>query len=275
MEGLIVVKQLPIIEEKLKELSSEIDAKVERAKSLIVCEDTVKEVKKMRADLNNEFKALEAERKKVKETVLAPYMQFEEVYKTYVSDKYKSADIELKKKIDEVESAQKKFKEDNIRKYFEEYKLAKKIDFAVFEQANLNITLTASEKRLREQVKAFLDKIEDDLNLIESQEFKDEILIEYKKDLNVSQSITKALNRHKELEEMQKRKEEQEVQKKIEQERVQEVEQALTAPTKIEKKQEESKLLRIDFSVIGTEEQLKEVVKFLRKGGYKYEQLNN
>ena len=39
---LIVIKQLPIIEEKLKELSKEIDKKVEKAKSLVVSEETVK-----------------------------------------------------------------------------------------------------------------------------------------------------------------------------------------------------------------------------------------
>ena len=79
--ALIVVKQLPIIEEQLKTLSSEIDKKVANAKSLIVSDTTVKEVKKVRAELNNEFKELEAQRKTVKEKVLAPYQAFEEVYK--------------------------------------------------------------------------------------------------------------------------------------------------------------------------------------------------
>jgi len=273
MEELIVVKQLPVIEEKLKELSSEIDEKVTRAKSLVVCDDTVKEVKKMRADMNNEFKALETQRKNVKETVLAPYMKFEEVYKIYISDKYKSADIELKQKIDEVETTQKKLKEDNIRTYFEEYSVSKEIDFVEFEQARLNITLSASEKSLREQAKAFLDKIDDDLKLIDSQDYKEEILIEYKVSLNVSQAITTVLDRKKQLEEMQKKFEEEKVQKETEQEMIQEVEQVLTSPAKVEKV-EKIELLEIAFKVRGSREELKELVGYLKERGFDYEQLN-
>ena len=62
---LIVVKQLPIIQERLKELSTEIDKKVENAKSLICTEENVKEVKQVRADLNKDFKDLEMQRKLV------------------------------------------------------------------------------------------------------------------------------------------------------------------------------------------------------------------
>ena len=65
-QELIVVKQLPLIEEHLKELSAEINEKVESAKSLICTEETVKEVKQVRADLNKDFKELETQRKLVK-----------------------------------------------------------------------------------------------------------------------------------------------------------------------------------------------------------------
>ena len=40
-------------------------------------------------------KELETQRKLVKEQILAPYMNFEEIYKQYVSDKYRNADMEL------------------------------------------------------------------------------------------------------------------------------------------------------------------------------------
>ena len=46
-EGLIVIKQLPQIEEHLKDLSTEIDKKVKDAKSLICTEETVKTVKQV------------------------------------------------------------------------------------------------------------------------------------------------------------------------------------------------------------------------------------
>ena len=96
MQDLIIIKQLPQIEEHLKELSIEVEQKVENAKSLICTEENVKTIKEVRADLNKEFKEVEKQRKTVKEQVLAPYMQFEEVYKQYISDKYRSADNDLK-----------------------------------------------------------------------------------------------------------------------------------------------------------------------------------
>ena len=52
MKDLIIVKQLPQIEEHLKELSAEIDKKVEYAKSLVCTEESVKAIKQVRADLN-------------------------------------------------------------------------------------------------------------------------------------------------------------------------------------------------------------------------------
>ena len=52
---LIIVKQLPQIEEHLKERSEEIEKKVENAKSLICTEENVKTIKEVRAELNKEF----------------------------------------------------------------------------------------------------------------------------------------------------------------------------------------------------------------------------
>ena len=85
MQDLIIVKQLPQIEEHLKELSTEIDKKVENAKSLICTEENVKTIKQVRADLNKEFKEVEQQRKTVKEQVLKPYNDFETIYKQYIS----------------------------------------------------------------------------------------------------------------------------------------------------------------------------------------------
>lgn len=268
-QDLIIVKQLPIIQEQLKQLSEEIDKKVENAKGLVCTEETVKEVKQVRADLNKEFKDLENQRKLVKEQVLAPYMQFEEVYKQYVSDKYKSADVELKNKVDTIENELKVKKEQDIKDYFEEYKTANNIDFITYGQARINVTLTASMKSLKEQVKTFIDKIVDDLNLIETQEHKAEILVEYKQTLNVSQSITIVTNRFKAIEE-EKRKQEEFIKEAskaviITKEEKQEI---LQAPV-VEEKQED--ILTVNFKVKGTRTKLKALKEFLENGGYDYE----
>lgn len=280
-EGLIVVKQLPQIEEHLKDLSLEIDKKVEDAKSLICTEENVKTIKQIRADLNKEFKEVETQRKLVKERILEPYVKFEEIYKTYISDKYKSADIDLKQKIDNVENELKAKKEQEIKDYFEEYKIANNIDFVNFKQANINITLNASKKSLKEQAKKFIDEIVDDLKLIETQECKEEILVEYKQTLNISRAIQDVANRHKLLEEEKKRQEELKSKQLEEAQRQadmsinkQEVatKNALNnfviEPPKVDEQEE---ILTLKFKVRGTRTKLKELKKFLEDGGYDYE----
>lgn len=268
---LIVVKQLPVIEEQLRSLSDEIDKKVSRALSLVVSDETVKEVKKVRAELNADFKDLEQKRKSVKEQVMNPYLQFEEIYKKYVTEKFKYADEELKKKISMVETEQLNAKSKEIKDYFEEYKVSKNIDFITFENANINITLSASNKSLKEQAKEFIDKVSDDLTLIDSQEHKEEILIEYKKSLNVSLAITTVVNRYKELEELKKKQEVVEQQKQMEETTVAKVEEILSAPVQIETTNQDE-ILEIEFKVRGSREKLKELVHFLKERGYEYEQ---
>lgn len=279
MQDLIVVKQLPQIEEHLKELSLEVDKKVENAKSLVCTDENVKTIKQIKADLNKEFKEVEVQRKIVKEQILAPYIQFEEIYKTYISDKYKSADSDLKAKIDLVESELKNKKEQEVKDYFEEYKIANNIDFVTYGQAKINVTLSASMKSLKEQAKSFIDKIADELKLIETQEHKAEILVEYKQNLNVAQSITMVTNRFKVIEEEKQRqlkKAQEEVEKNL-QKQTEETKKAidnfrvpeiLEAPV-IEKKQEE--ILTLKFIVKGTRTKLKELKQFLENGGYDYE----
>ena len=289
MQDLIVVKQLPQIEEHLKELSLEVEQKVENAKSLVCTEENVTTIKQIRASLNKEFKEVENQRKIVKEQILAPYMQFEEIYKMYISDKYKSADNDLKVKIDSTENELKNIKEQEIKDYFEEYKKANNIDFVTYSQARINVTLSASRKSLKEQAKQFIDKIVDDLKLINTQEHKTEILVEYKKSLNVSQAITSVTNRFKAIEEEKKRQEELK-RKQLEeaQRRADESIRAQTEATRqalenfipkteetilqapvIEEKQEE--ILTLRFTVRGTRTKLRELKQFLENGGYDYE----
>ena len=269
-QALIVVKQLPIIEEQLKNLSSEIDKKVANAMSLVVSDETVKEVKKIRAELNAEFKELETQRKMVKEKVLKPYNEFEEVYKTYVSEKYKTADSDLKTKIDEVEGEQKKIKGIEVSEYFVEYAKQNNLDWLVenpeyYTMANINVTLSASMKSLKEQAKEFIDKVNDDLKLIETQDHKIEILAEYKRSLNVSYAITSITDRFKREEEEKQRQEELQKQKEEDTKVIEKVDENLKSPV------EEEKIYTMTFKVCGTMEQLKGIKNYLESVGIKYE----
>lgn len=274
--NIIQVKQLPIIVEQLQEVKAEVTAKVEQALSLVCTEDTVKDVKKVRSELNKELKDYEERRKAVKKAIMTPYEQFETVYKDCISDTYKKADTELKGKIDSVENELKEQKKAEVKGYFDEYLTATGIDFVTFESAHINVTLSASMKSLKEQAKAFIDKIVDDLNLINTQEHKDEILYEYKQSLNVSNAITTVTNRYKAIEEAKAREEERKAREQAEAEataKVESVVEAVAQPTvePIAPPVEEEKTYTLKFTVRGTMPQLKALKEFLNNGGYDYE----
>lgn len=282
---LIVIKQLPIIEEQLRKVSEEIDEKVKNAVALVCNEDTVKVVKDIRASLNKELKDFEDKRKQVKAEVLKPYEDFEKVYKECIIDKYKTADMDLKNKIDSVENELKANKKAEVVNYFNEYLNSKNIDFVTFESANINVTLTASMKSLKEQAKNFIDKIVDDLNLIDTQEHKAEILVEYKQSLNVSQAITTVTNRFKAIEE-EKAKQERDAELKKEiveiakdgdkyAEHVPTIEEVpqmkIDAPLTTPIAEEQEEILTLKFTVKGTRTKLRALKEFLINGGYEYE----
>jgi len=277
---IIVVKQLPIIEEQLQAIKADVAPRVDAALRLVCTEDTVKTVKEVRAALNKEFKDLEDKRKQVKAVVLAPYEQFEAVYKDCVTEVYRNADNALRGKIDFVEGEIKDRKREEVAFYFEELREANGLDFLTFEMAKINITLSASMKSLKEQAKAFVDRVCDDLALIETQEHKEEILYEYKQSLNVSAAITMVSNRYKAIEEAKEREAEQ---RRVNEEAVQNAfekigisareaaanvaaaAKALTQPTV------EEKPLTVSFKVTATRSKLKELKAFLNNGGYDYE----
>lgn len=271
MSELIVVEQLPIIRERLEEIKAGIEEKISTALALECNESTVRSIKAVRAELNKDFAELEDRRKVVKNSVMEPYEKFNGIYKECVSDVFRQADAELKRRIAEVEDEVKSGKHKEVQAYFEEYRESKHIDFVTFEQAGIKIGLSSSMKSLKEAAKAFIDRIADDLNLINTQECREEILVEYKETLNVSASITSVALRHKAIQAEQIRldetQREQEAIRRSE-EKVESVMQALAPPKEVE---QEPEMFRLVFTVIATKEKLRALKQFLTDGGYQYE----
>ena len=273
-----------VIEERLKELSDEIDKKIEQANALVCTEESKSKVKKMRTALKKDFDVLENQRKSVKSKVLEKYNAFEELYKKYVTEKFKGADKSLSEKINVIENAQKKELEDAAREYFVEYAASEGIDFVTFEQIGLKIGVSDNDTKLRKQIVIFLNKVSEDLQLIETQENKEEILVEYKQSLNVIDSINKVKIRIKAIEAEKRRQEELLKIREQEREAVAKVqaamEESLDTPIVMETsyhinvESPEEQLYTVNFYVRGTKEELKTVKAFLENGGYEYGSIN-
>ena len=206
-EQLITLKQAPIIiYEKIKAVGQQVETKIAELNldNQLVTDETLKSAKNTRATLRKELAVFEEQRKFIKEQVNAPYEAFEKAYKEHIKVHYDNADSTLKDKINQVENRLREDKIARIKEFFTELCLSQGIDFLIFERLPLNITLSASDKSLKEQVAGFVSEVSKGLQLIDSlnepDEFKAEILTDYKQTLDITRAIQGAQYRRQQRE---------------------------------------------------------------------------
>ena len=267
---LIVVRQLPVIEEHLRSIKERTIQKVAEANAMVCSDETLQAVKAARTDLRKEFEELEAQRKQVKAAILAPYEQFDAVYKDCVSNQFKQADTAYQQKIFAVESGMKEACESGLRDYFSEQCQVHNIDFLRYEQAGVKVDMTAARAKTptkqRNQIDLFVMGVASDIRMIAKMDHAEEIMVEYKRTLSVAKAVTEVQDRHRQIE-VEKAAAEQrqtaEAQEKKAVERVQSF-----APPVVEEKPE---ILRLVFTVEDTKPRLLLLKQFLDANGYKYE----
>jgi len=219
----IKLEQVPVISHKLKEIGSEVTKRIEslNIEKQVATEDTRKSLKEMRTSLNSELKAFEDQRKDIGKAINNPYKAFEAEYKTQVSEKYKSAIDLLKDKIASVENDLKAKKKEVVEIYFNELISSENIDFVSFDKLGLDINLSTTEKKYKEQVNEFIERVTGDISLIKTLEHEVEIMAEYKVCLNTTKAIKDVQDRKEREKTELKRKQIQELnRRKLEFERV-------------------------------------------------------
>ena len=206
-ENLITLKQAPIIVyEQIKAVGQQIEAKIAELNldNQLVTDETLKSAKNTRTMLRKELAVFEEQRKFIKEQVNTPYEAFEKAYKEHIKVHYDKADSTLKSKIDEVQNRLITDKCARIKDYFTELCQQQGIDFLIFERLPLNITLSDSDKKFKEQVANFVGEVSKSLEFIEGltdpDEYKAEILADYKQTLDVMRSINNAKYRKQQRE---------------------------------------------------------------------------
>ena len=294
-ENLITVQQLPVIVyERLESVGQEIDKRIAALDldKQLVTEDTKKAVKDTRAMLNKELKDFEEQRKRIKEQVVAPYEAFEKAYNSFIKVKYEKADGILKVKIDEFDRKLKADKEARIRAYFTELCQANNIDFLPFERLGLNIRLNDSDKSLKDIVNTNIDNVVKSLEFIESltdpDEYKAEILADYKQTLDVMIAINNAKyrkqQREAELQRLEAQKARAEQARLAAEARAKEVaplqapeevpapaiQEAPAPPQEVPAPAPQEEILHFTLEVIGTRAQLRALRQFLETNNIKY-----
>lgn len=262
------ISQLGTIESNMTDVKAFVEQLKGYYQDVKFDENTLKEAKEEKAKINK-FKTEVADyRKDIIKQWKEPIDNFEKTAKevenlltdTYSIINEQCNDYDNKKKLEKIE---------HLKEYFKELQESTKIDFVTFESANLNITLTVTEKALKEQLRAFFDKIKTDLEIIDTMDNKIEILAEYKTNLDLKKSILVVSERkEREAEEI---KRQQELAKQKEEESKTTTaenlsnEDEIIAPKEIKQEQEEEKKYTMTFKVSGTMEQLKELKEYLKE----------
>lgn len=261
------ISQLGTIESNMTDVKSFVEQLKGYYQDVKFDENTLKEAKEEKAKINK-FKTEVADyRKDIIKQWKEPVDNFEKSAKEVESLLTETYDI-INNQVSAYDNQKKQEKENNLRDYFKELQESTRIDFVAFENANLNITLTATEKALKEQLRVFFDKIKTDLEIIDTMDNKIEILAEYKTNLDLKKSILVVSERkEREAEEI---KRQQELAKQKEEESKTTTaenlsnEDEIIAPKEIKQEQEE-KIYTMTFKVSGTMEQLKELKEYLKE----------
>lgn len=295
----ITLKQLPIIEEHLQLVKSDVETRTRNAIQLVCTEETRKDVKSIRTELSKEFAEMENQRKRVKEDIMEPYNQFEAVYKECISDPYKKADAELKRRVDEVETGLKADKTKKIQSYFAELCKANNLPWLRFEQMGLKIGLSTSVNGTKTALTSTVLRISNEVLELSRYENAAELMVEYKKSLNMALALSTIRARQEQIELQkqyeaqrratleQQRAAEEKVQKAVSE--AQETQQdaaelpieEVTAPTEetpteapvAVQEQAQPTIYEVKFAVRGTIEQLKKLKQFIMQEGMSYDDI--
>ena len=272
---LIKVESLPKIFYQLEEIGKVVDNALVGINDMVCDEDNKKEVKKRKQEITAFKNLMESKRKEIKNQVMEKYNEFNKKYEEEVKIKLENAENILTEKYTAIEIQQKQEKEKELREFVEQHCKDKNVHIE-FERIGLNITLSASIKSLKEQALVFIDKVVSDLKLIELEEYKDEILLEYNQNLNFAEAKLIVADRHKKLEEI--KEQQKEVQLRIDEEakiveQIEEVVEEISTPVEIETTVEdlENEKWVLSFTVKGSKEKLKKLKEYIIELGLEWE----
>lgn len=199
-----------VIEYNHEELKSELSEQLQKYKNIVVTEDSIKEFKADKANLNRLKTALEDKRKEVKKQCLQPYENFEKNIKELVmliEEPIKVIDSQLK----EIENKKKEEKANEIEKiYYENIGVFEPLVplSKVFNSKWLNTTYKLND--IISEIKELKIKLESDLQIIEglNSEFEQQIKDKFFETLDISKALQEN-TRLKEFKEKQKMMEQQ------------------------------------------------------------------
>lgn len=284
MNEIITVDQQAVLTSRFDAIAAELEVKRQRIEALVVSEESYKDAKAIRAELNKESKELAAEFKGVKEIVLKPWNDIEAEYKQKISKPYIDIDGILKTKINDIEDGLKAQKIAEVEKYSRDYATAIGVDTVIAQEilGKTSIGLSKSITALKKEIKTKLDSVKDDLTAIGDDA---EVLAEYRGNgYQLAQAMQSVKERHeaiKRAEAEAKRIAAEEADAEALEKELREYEAELEAArdkvvarvkTEVPELADEE-LVCIEFQAIGTRYQLKALRTFMSDNNIRFESI--
>lgn len=272
------IQQLEPIKFNYEDLKANLTESLKKYKDLVYTEENIKEAKSDRALLNKVSTAINDEKKRIKNILLQPYVEFEEKCKELmgmVNEVSEGIDTQVKafekKQSDEKLKQIMNFFIENVGDYKE------LIDFDnIFNERWLNVTYKIDQ--IETEILHIFTKTKTDMNLIDTQ-FADEsinkqVKIEYFTQIASPNVLTLALLKGNSIIENNKKLEELKQKEECSQ-KVKESEQKITnCPQNITKNVEDvtesEELKQLDIRVWVTEQQKFELKEFLKNKNIKF-----
>lgn len=228
---------------------------------VLVTEDNLKDMKVKRAEFNKTFNENESLRKMALAELDKSRIELMNAYKPNVTEYFSKIDKNLKESIDLLEDKQKQDKKDKVESYFNELKELHALDFLTFDKIGLNVTLSVSEKKLREEALDFVNRVLSDLELIDTQTHAKRIKVRYITNMNVSQAIQTVTEEVKHEEKL--------LHTKLEAEQDTEVNTKIEKPLSKPIIKEET--MKVQFTVTATRTQIVKLKEIMETEGIVYE----
>lgn len=268
IQSMVKVETMAVIKQQLDSIGVEIKKKTENIDNVLKeinkltqeqQEEKKKEIKDYKIYLNKIKTQLEDRRKEIKKEVNKPYEEFNQYYENNVLTQLNEGINKLNDTVNSIEYNQKKEKEEELRDFAEGYIIANDLQpILKFEDIGLNITLNASVKSLKEQILNFIGRVANDMKLIRTEEYGNEIIVEYKKNLDFVTSKMTVIQRHEEIEKLAQKQEEVEIKQQEEQKIVEKVEEVIeiNTPKEIISNDE---IIEVQFTIKGEKNKIKQV----------------
>lgn len=261
----VIVKGTTQITNNIKEVHKSVIALKEYYSILIFTEDNLNVAKTEKANVNKCAEEIKTHRiatvSSIKKEIGLD--EFEEECKATEKDLKETYDI-INNQCLAYDNSKKEKILNEAKEYLSELCVAKEIPFEIpFEKTGVKIGLSTSQKKIHEGIDSFIELVLKDLITIETFEHKDEILVEYQKNLDFAESVKEIHDRYEAISKIQESSPD-----KTGESPVNSGPAVLQAPKEIDEV-----LGQAIFKVVASRAKLKKLVGFMKEEGIEYEQI--